>query len=114
MTDRHAPPSFRGLGYYVPAIVVAFAVLVAVFLADVQKRRLEEEYLRSFTIEQLGLQGNILGNVKLVQGLVATLSTEPTMPPPALPISPAASSTRTTSCAASRSRRTSSSPWSIR
>jgi diguanylate cyclase (GGDEF)-like protein/PAS domain S-box-containing protein len=84
MTDRHAPPSFRGLGYYVPAIVVAFAVLVAVFLADVQKRRLEEEYLRSFTTEQLGLlrsrlQGNILGNVKLVQGLVATLSTEPTM-----------------------------------
>lgn len=86
MTDRHAPPSFRGLGYYVPAIVVAFAVLIAVFLADVQKRRLEEEYLRSFTTEQLGLlrsrlQGNILGNVKLVQGLVATLSTEPTMPP---------------------------------
>ena len=86
MNDRNAPLSFRGLGYYVPAIIVAFAVLIAVFLADVQKRRLEEEYLRSFTTEQLGLlrsrlQGNILGNIKLVQGLVATLSTEPTMPP---------------------------------
>src|SRR5690606_35833017 len=79
MNDRHAQFSFRGLGYYLPAIVVAFAVLVAVFLADVQKRRLEEEYLRSFTTEQLGLlrsrlQGNILGNVQLVQGLVATFS----------------------------------------
>jgi len=85
MNDRHAQLSFRGLGYYAPAIVVAFAVLIAVFLADVQKRRLEEEYLRSYTTEQLGilrsrLQGNILGNVKLVQGLVATISTEPDMP----------------------------------
>ncbi|UDF28139.1 UNVERIFIED_ORG: EAL domain-containing protein [Roseateles sp. XES5] len=87
MNERHAQLSFRGLGYYVPAIVVAFAVLIAVFLADVQKRRLEEEYLRSFTTEQLGLlrarlQGNILGNVKLVQGLVAAFSTESDMAPP--------------------------------
>jgi diguanylate cyclase (GGDEF)-like protein/PAS domain S-box-containing protein len=85
MNDRNAQLSFRGLGYYVPAIVVAFAVLIAVLLADAQKRRLEEEYLRSFTTEQLGLlrsrlQGNILGNIKLVQGFVATLSTEPDMP----------------------------------
>ena len=84
MNERHAQFSFRGLGYYIPAIVVAFAVLIAIFLADVQKRRLEEEYLRSFTTEQLGLlrarlQGNILGNIKLVQGLVATFSTEPDM-----------------------------------
>ena len=86
MNDRNAQLSFRGLGYYIPAIVVAFAVLIAVFLADVQKRRLEEEYLRSFTTEQLGLlrsrlQGNIQGDIKLVQGLVATLSTEPDMSP---------------------------------
>ena len=86
MNDRHAHLSFRGLGYYVPAIVVAFAVLIAVFLADIQKRRLEEEYLRSYTTEQLGLlrsrlQGSILGDIKLVQGLVATLSTEPNMSP---------------------------------
>ncbi|MCR6502222.1 EAL domain-containing protein [Shinella sp. CPCC 101442] len=84
MNDRNAQFSFRGLGYYIPAIVVAFAVLIAVMLADAQKRRLEEEYLRSSTTEQLGLlrsrlEGNILGNVKLVQGLVATLSTEPDM-----------------------------------
>ena len=86
MNERNAPLPLKGLGYYVPAIVVACAVLIAVFLADVQKRRLEEQYLRSFTTEQLGLlrsrlQGNILGNVKLVQGLVATLSTEPGMSP---------------------------------
>ncbi|WP_439617624.1 bifunctional diguanylate cyclase/phosphodiesterase [Shinella sp.] len=86
MNDRNAQLSFRALGYYVPAIVVAFAVLIAVLLADAQKRRLEEEYLRSFTTEQLGLlrsrlQGNILGDVKLVQGLVATVSTEPDMSP---------------------------------
>ncbi|WLR91928.1 bifunctional diguanylate cyclase/phosphodiesterase [Shinella zoogloeoides] len=86
MNDRNAPLSFRGLGYYIPAIVVAFAVLIAAFLADVQKRRLETEYLRSFTTEQLGLlrarlQGNILSDIKLVQGLVATFSTEPDMSP---------------------------------
>jgi diguanylate cyclase (GGDEF)-like protein/PAS domain S-box-containing protein len=78
--------SSKGLGYYVPAVVATFAVLTAVFLADVQKRRLEEEYLRSFTTEQLGLlrsrlQGNILGNIKLVQGLVATFEIEPNMAP---------------------------------
>ncbi len=86
MNDRNAKSSFRGLGYYIPAIVVAFAVLIAVLLADSQKRRLEEEYLRSSTTEQLGLlrsrlEGNILGNIKLVQGLVATFSTEPDMSP---------------------------------
>lgn len=86
MKSRNSPLSFRGLGYYVPAIVATLAVLIAVFLADVQKRQLEEEYLRSFTTEQLGLlrsrlQGNILGNIKLVQGLVSTLATEPEMPP---------------------------------
>ena len=84
MNERDAQFSFRGLGYYIPAIVVAFAVLIAVLLADAQKRRLEEEYLRSSTTEQLGLlrsrlQGNIFGNIKLVQGLVATFSTEPNM-----------------------------------
>ncbi len=84
MNYRHAQLSFRGLGYYAPAIVVAVAVLIAAFLADVQKRRLEEEYLRSYTTEQLGilrsrLQGNILGNIKLAQGLIATVSTEPHM-----------------------------------
>lgn len=84
MNDRNTPLSFRGLGYYIPAVIVMIAVLFAVFLADTQKRRLDEEYLRSSTTEQLGLlrsrlQGNILANIKLVQGLVATLSTEPGM-----------------------------------
>lgn len=83
---RSAPLRLRGLGYYVPAIVATVAVVIAVFLADVQKRRLEEEYPRSFTTEQLGLlrsrlQGNILGDIKLVQGLVATFETEPDMAP---------------------------------
>lgn len=86
MNTRDGPLSFRGLGYYIPAIVATLAVLIAVFLADTQKRRLEEEYLRSFTTEQLGqlrsrLEGSILGNVKLVQGLVATVETEPNMTP---------------------------------
>jgi diguanylate cyclase (GGDEF)-like protein len=61
-------------------------VIIAIFLADMQRRRLEEEYLRSFTTEQLGLlrsrlQGNIQGDIKLVQGLVASLSIEPGMSP---------------------------------
>jgi len=84
MNDRNRHLSFRGLGYYVPAILVAFAVLIAVFLADAQKRQLEQEYLRSFTTEQLGLlrsrlQSNIQGDINLVQGLVAAVSTEPDM-----------------------------------
>ena len=84
MNGRAERRSFGGLGFYAPAIVVTLAVLIAVFLADVQKRRLEEEYLRSFTTEQIGLlrsrlQGNILGDIKLVQGLVETISIEPDM-----------------------------------
>lgn len=86
MNTRNGPLSFRGLGYYIPAVVATLAVLIAVFLADMQKRQLEEEYLRSSMTEQLGqlrsrLEGNILGNIKLVQGLVATIETEPDMTP---------------------------------
>lgn len=86
MNTRNGPLSFRGLGYYIPAIVATLAVLIAVFLADRQKRQLEEEYLRSATTEQLGqlrsrLQSRIQGNIKLVQGLVATVETEPGMTP---------------------------------
>lgn len=66
MNIRNGPLPFRGLGYYIPAIVATLAVLIAVFLADMQKRQLEEEYQRSSTTEQLGqlrsrLQGGILG-----------------------------------------------------
>lgn len=84
--NRSERTSLKGLGYYLPALIVAVAVLVAIVLTDMQKRRLEEEYLRSFTTEQLALlqsrlQGNIQGDIKLAQGLVATLSTEPDMSP---------------------------------
>ncbi|MFC3074532.1 bifunctional diguanylate cyclase/phosphodiesterase [Shinella pollutisoli] len=84
--NRSERTSFEGLGYYVPALIVAVAVLFAAVFTDMQKRRLDEEYLRSFTTEQLALlqsrlQGNIQGDIKLVQGLVAALSTEPDMPP---------------------------------
>lgn len=86
MNTRDGPLSFRGLGYYIPGILATLAVLIAVFLADMQKRQLEEQYLRSSTTEQLGqlrsrLEGSIHGNIKLVQGLVATLETEPDMTP---------------------------------
>ena len=36
------------------SILATLAVLIAVFLADMQKRQLEEQYLRSSTTEQLG------------------------------------------------------------
>lgn len=86
MNTRNAPLRFKRFGYFIPAIAATVAVVIAAFLADAQKRRLEEEYLRSFTTEQLGLlrsrlQGNILGNIKLVQGLVATFGIEPNMAP---------------------------------
>ena len=84
--NRNKRTSPQGLGYYLPALIVAVAVLFAAVFTDMQKRTLEEEYLRSFTTEQLGLlqsrlQGNLQGNVKLVQGLVATLTTDADMQP---------------------------------
>lgn len=33
MNTRNDPLSFRGLGYYIPAVVATLAVLIAVFLA---------------------------------------------------------------------------------
>jgi len=74
----------RARQHYLPAIAITLAVGVAVVFADRQKNSLEEEYLRSYVTRQLSvlrsnLEGKIRGDVKLVQGFVATLSSEPDM-----------------------------------
>ena len=70
--------------HYLPALALTVAVGIAVVFVDRQKNTLEEEYLRSYVTRQLallrsGLEGRIRGDVKLVQGFVAALSTEPDM-----------------------------------
>ncbi|MCF3642653.1 EAL domain-containing protein [Rhizobium sp. TRM95111] len=74
----------RARHHYLPAVAATIAVSLAGVLADIQRGNLDEEYLRSHTTRQLGLlrsrlEGNIRGDVKRVQGLIATLSTEPGM-----------------------------------
>lgn len=70
------------LQYYVPALILAVAVAIAIVYADGQKDRLHQEDLRNRVTEELGLirarlEGGINANIQLVQGLVAVMETEP-------------------------------------
>ena len=54
------------------------------FFADYQNRRVFEQGLRadvlgSISVIRAKLEGNVNGNIQLVRGLVATLTTEPEM-----------------------------------
>lgn len=71
-----------------PANMVGLLALVVVvgsgLFADAQNRLMQDQQLRADVARQLGvirarLEGNINGNMQLVQGLVATLITEPDM-----------------------------------
>ncbi|NKN35745.1 EAL domain-containing protein [Agrobacterium sp. a22-2] len=77
---------WRALGtalqYYAPALIVILAVAMSIGYADIQKRRVHLEAMRSQVTESLGvvrakLEGNINANIQLLQGFVATLDTEP-------------------------------------
>lgn len=79
--------SRTALFHYLPALVALAALLVVGFFADWQRQKNEYNNLRNVTSEQLGLikaklDANISGNLKLVQGLVGTLETEPDMAQP--------------------------------
>jgi diguanylate cyclase (GGDEF)-like protein len=68
-------------------VVVGIACVVVVgsaIFADMQNRALEEQEVRSAVAAKIGLvrarlEGNLNGNFQLVQGLLATLVTEPRM-----------------------------------
>ncbi|MGV8938070.1 MAG: bifunctional diguanylate cyclase/phosphodiesterase [Allorhizobium sp.] len=68
--------------YYIPAVIVVVAVSILSIYADHQRQWQYRESLRANLSEKLGLiraklEGDINGNIHLVQGLVATVETEP-------------------------------------
>jgi len=70
--------------HYLPAFVAFLAMTGIIIFADHQVRHVEEGKIRQAATEELGrirtsLENNINGNVKLVQGYVAALETEPNM-----------------------------------
>ncbi|WP_457940278.1 bifunctional diguanylate cyclase/phosphodiesterase [Mesorhizobium sp. 10J20-29] len=68
----------------VPAVLALFVIVLAGFFAEHQNRRVFEQSLRSEVLSSVGvirakIEGNVNGNIQLVRGLVATLTTEPNM-----------------------------------
>lgn len=66
----------------VPSLLVLFAIIVSASYADRQQRQIDRQFSRDAVQEQLGtirtkLEGNINANIRLLQGLVAVISTEP-------------------------------------
>ncbi len=67
-----------------PAALALLVIVIAGLFAEYQNRRINEERLRAEVHAHVGLiraklEGNINGNIQLVRGFVATLSTEPGM-----------------------------------
>ena len=68
----------------IPAVLALFVIVLAGFFAEHQNRRVFEQSLRSEVLSSVGvirakIEGNVNGNIQLVRGLVATLTTEPNM-----------------------------------
>lgn len=66
----------------IPAVTILTGVVISAFYADLQQQRLSREAARNTVEESLGLirtklEANINSNVKLLQGMVAVISTEP-------------------------------------
>jgi diguanylate cyclase (GGDEF)-like protein len=66
----------------IPSVLVLIAVAILAIYADSQQRQIDREYSRSAVQEQLGLirtklEGNINANIRLLQGVVAVISTDP-------------------------------------
>ncbi len=67
-----------------PATLALIVIVLAAGFAEYQNRRVYEQSRRADVLAHVGvirakLEGNINGNIQLVRGLVATLSTEPDM-----------------------------------
>jgi diguanylate cyclase (GGDEF)-like protein len=66
----------------IPSVLVLIAVAILAIYADSQQRQIDREYSRSAVQEQVGLirtklEGNINANIRLLQGVVAVISTDP-------------------------------------
>lgn len=66
----------------IPSLLVLIAIAVSASYADRQQQYIDREYSRNAVQEQLGairtkLEGNIIANIRLLQGLVAVISSEP-------------------------------------
>jgi diguanylate cyclase (GGDEF)-like protein len=66
----------------IPAAIAAIAIVLFGIFADQQNRQLFDERLRADVLYQVSLirtklEGNIIGDVQLVRGLVSTISVEP-------------------------------------
>jgi len=68
----------------IPSIVVLLGVCVSAFYADLQQQQLGRESARNAVEERLGvirtkLEANINANIRLLQGMVAVIETEPSI-----------------------------------
>jgi diguanylate cyclase (GGDEF)-like protein/PAS domain S-box-containing protein len=68
----------------IPAAIALIVVIAAGIFAEYQNRRVFEQDSRTRVLNQVSLirarlEGNINGNIQLVRGLIATLTTEPDM-----------------------------------
>ncbi len=69
---------------HLPAILALFVIVLASVYAESQNRTVHDHDARASVLSELSLiraklEGNVNGNIQLVRGLVATLSTEPSM-----------------------------------
>jgi len=69
---------------HLPAILALFVIVLAGAYAESQNRTVHDHDARASVLNELSLiraklEGNVNGNIQLVRGLVATLSTEPSM-----------------------------------
>ena len=82
--EAHLPLHRLFTIHYLPAFVALLAMTAILIFADLQMREVAEDKIRQAAAEELAkirtsLENNINGYVKLVQGYVATLETEPDM-----------------------------------
>ena len=68
----------------IPAALALFVIVIAALFAEYQNRRVYEQNLRADVLGRVSsirnrLEGDINGNIQLLRGLIATLSTEPQM-----------------------------------
>ena len=68
----------------IPVLLALLAMMVAAVIVDRQNQEIAESHLRSTTLNQISvirakLEGYVAGNIQLIKGLVAVISTEPDM-----------------------------------
>jgi diguanylate cyclase (GGDEF)-like protein/PAS domain S-box-containing protein len=84
-SDRSSP-RWSSLPYFLPALLAAAAMLIGLWVMDVERRKQHRLTQRNMAAEQLAevvakLETNIRGNVNLVHGLVTAVANEPHLTP---------------------------------